>query len=705
MSSHRFVRQKKFKWKQTRDSKEFEEWKVLNRFTADNIEYVELQNIKSGLKDTKQYDFLAQAFFEGLIAFEIKGEGAADLGEGETFATKYDVEAPDDIEAHYWEEAKLRLEAILPLLSIQRKKKSYQDRLDEIKAAVDDENNDEWDEERFALLNVKSARTLERLVSKFIKSNGNIRSLLRNYKNSGAPGQPGINSDAQVLEALDIVSLDASPKEVLGETELLVDEANAANESDEILIAPSLSTVDRMIKRQRYEKKLERFLGPIRSIINSKQHGVFRELSYPRERVELDGTKTDLIVVNDDGEPIGRLTFIVAIDVKTRVVLGYYLGFEPESWQSVSDTLYDVIRYNESPITRWGTTNQLEKNYGLVYSAAHDRGKGFKNTHMIDSMYALGTTIFTVGTLHGEGKAFVESFLKTVNKSFWHVQIGTTLSNYLDLGKHDPRKVACVYLSELDRKFNKYRFDYYHMDGHSGLNGASPHDKYHEFINTGWEPPLPPNLDNLSVLLGRTAYKELSDKGILELYIRYNNKSSDELVSFVKSIEYFRAHPGAAPVRKTLLGKVLPPHKVKVKIIPTDIHTVYVHNYLNNTYIPLYSHHPEYTRGLPAWKHRIILNMLNKSNDKITDKTLARVKRELREEFSSQAPSVQKARFETDGKASRDLNKPKVASDSSDSTPLSVNETKDALSEDELSDIFANSRDNATQWFEDEDDD
>ncbi|GEM_PF-3769112 len=700
MSLHRFVRHKRFTWKSTRDSQEFDEWIVLNRFKVEEKDYVELRNVKSGLKDTKAHDLLVKALFDGCIKFEIKGDAGAELNEGETFSTRYNIEAPDDIEPHAWEQAKIRLKAIHPLLGIKRTKKSYQDRLEDIKNAIDDVNNDEWTDEEFKLLKVKSTRSLERFVSMFIKSDGNLRSLVPNYKNCGAPGITRINSDAQVYEAIDAVSPRATAREILGETELLVDEFNDANPSAISLKAPSIRTVHRRASRIQYERRTAEYWGSVRMLIDSKQHGVFEELRYPREQIELDGTKTDLIVVNDDGEPIGRLTFIIAIDVKTRVIVGYYLGFEPESWQSVSDTLYDVICTKESPITRWGTTNEIQKLYGIAYAILHDRGKGFKNTHMIDSMTALGTTIFTAGTLHGEGKAHVESFLRTINQSFWHVRLGTTLSNYLDLGKHDPKKVACVYLSELDRKFNKWRFDLYHMDGHSGLNGASPHSIYHEFIDGGWEPALPANADNLSILLGRTKYKELSDKGVLDNYIRYNNQYSDKLVKFRKTIKYFREHPGAAPVRRDLLGAILPPHKVKVKIISTDINMVYVHDYIDNTYIPLYSHHPEYTRGLPSWKHQVILRMLKRSNSKITEKALARVRRELREVFNSQAPSVQKARYETDGRSSREMNQLNSPHDLINKASESPILSSEAFTEDELSDIFAKSRLNATQWFD-----
>lgn len=368
MSLHKFVRHKRFKWKSTRDSQEFDEWIVLNRFKVEEKDYVELRNIKSGLKDTKAHELLVKALFDGYIKFEIKGNAAAELNEGETFSTRYNIEVPDDIEPHEWAQAKIRLKAILPLLSIKRTKKSYQDRLDDIKNAVYDVNNDDWTDEEFKLLKVKSARSLARFVSTFIKSDGNLRSLVPNYKNCGAPGINRINSDAQVYEAIDAFSPNAKAREILGETELLVDEFNDANQSASPLKAPSLRTVQRRASRIQYERRTAQYFGSVRMLIDSKQHGVFEELRYPRQRIELDGTKSDLIVVNDDGEPIGRLTFIIAIDVKTRVIVGYYLGFEPESWQSVSDALYDVIGIKESPITRWGTTNEIKKLYGVPYA-------------------------------------------------------------------------------------------------------------------------------------------------------------------------------------------------------------------------------------------------------------------------------------------------------------------------------------------------
>jgi hypothetical protein len=65
------------------------------------------------------------------------------------------------------------------------------------------------------------------------------------------------------------------------------------------------------------------------------------EAARPLEIVQIDHALVDLIVVNPDSrKPIGRPWITLAIDVFTRAVVGYYLGFEPPNQTIVGLALH-----------------------------------------------------------------------------------------------------------------------------------------------------------------------------------------------------------------------------------------------------------------------------------------------------------------------------------------------------------------------------
>ena len=74
------------------------------------------------------------------------------------------------------------------------------------------------------------------------------------------------------------------------------------------------------------------------------QYGQTPYPDWPLERVEIDHTRTDLIVIDDrDNLPLGRLTLTYCLDTATRYPLGYYLGFEPPSYLTVMECLHHAI--------------------------------------------------------------------------------------------------------------------------------------------------------------------------------------------------------------------------------------------------------------------------------------------------------------------------------------------------------------------------
>jgi putative transposase len=98
----------------------------------------------------------------------------------------------------------------------------------------------------------------------------------------------------------------------------------------------------------------------------------------PLERVEIDHTHLDLMVVDDQsGLPLGRPYVTACIDCYSRCILGIYIGFNPPSYQSVAACLKDcflpkVNLQRDYP----GIVNEWPA-YGVMHNLVVDGGLEF----------------------------------------------------------------------------------------------------------------------------------------------------------------------------------------------------------------------------------------------------------------------------------------------------------------------------------------
>jgi putative transposase len=95
------------------------------------------------------------------------------------------------------------------------------------------------------------------------------------------------------------------------------------------------------------------------------------------ERVEIDHTLTDVVIVDDeDNLPLGRLTYTSCLDTATRYPLGHYIGFEPPSYLTVMECLYHAILPKGDVRQQYGTRHEWLA-CGVPYTLVVDNGKEF----------------------------------------------------------------------------------------------------------------------------------------------------------------------------------------------------------------------------------------------------------------------------------------------------------------------------------------
>jgi putative transposase len=121
-------------------------------------------------------------------------------------------------------------------------------------------------------------------------------------------------------------------------------DANKFRPEAERLPIPSRSTIYRETKRMPpYEVMVARY-GKRRAEIEFRVSGAGPETSRALQRVSMDHTPSDIIVVDDSTMlPLGRPTITSALDEHTRCPMGFYEGFEPPSCLSVMRCLKHAI--------------------------------------------------------------------------------------------------------------------------------------------------------------------------------------------------------------------------------------------------------------------------------------------------------------------------------------------------------------------------
>lgn len=203
-------------------------------------------------------------------------------------------------------------------------------------------------------------------------------------------------------------------------------------------------------------------------------------VQHPLQIVQIDHTKVDVTVVDPiERQPIGRPILTIAIDVCTRMVLGFYLSLEAPSVTSVALCLTHAIIDK----TRWLQDRGISLEWpasGLpecihVDNGAEFHARAFKlgcdDHNIVVSYRPPGTPRFG---------GHVERLIGTMMGAV-HLLPGTNFSNVLDRGDYDPEVRAVMTMRELEA-WLALEIIAYHSHLHRGI-GRPPVAAWNEAIS------------------------------------------------------------------------------------------------------------------------------------------------------------------------------------------------------------------------------
>ncbi|NWL78030.1 transposase [Pseudomonas taiwanensis] len=322
-----------------------------------------------------------------------------------------------------------------------------------------------------------------------------------------------------------------------------IEDLNSKRSSADQLRVPSESTLRRIIRElDKYETEFYQ-LGRRTAIKNQSWSKIIRRLRHLLERVECDTQVLDIIVVNAYGEVLGRPYLTVALDVRSRRIIGWDISLNPPS---IEKTIRAI---------KMSLSSEHERN-GLALLYVTDNGPEFVAKKLRDCLTLLGAEIRFCEPGEPNQKPFVERWFKTLTTGLIHHMKGTTFSNIQERGEYDSEAEAIFTLEQLRAAFQDWLDSVYHSDFHRGL-GTSPDIFWEAHTDPAFPAKRYSNKDLKMLFLskkvatpvnGRIGFENLQWTGPAVAYLSTLNSKKDKLTLYYDTSELGTAwvcHPDA----------------------------------------------------------------------------------------------------------------------------------------------------------------
>lgn len=414
-----------------------------------------------------------------------------------------------------------------------------------------------------------SSITIYRWCQSYIDSNEDPLALAPRTANCGRrKGQIDVEVIELFYETIDTYYLSRARNSRIDAHAELCDrvvEANHQRPKEEWLRTISYSGFCKLIKRL-----LDPFIVMARRMGEKHARRYFRSRDrgpvalFILERIEIDHTRLDIIVVHPiTREPLSRPTVTVAIDRRSRMVVGIYIDLEPPSSIAVLMCLRQAVTSKQAILDVipecQGFTWPVEGQFRLI---CMDNGPEFHSKVHKQFCADLHADMQYCPPGKPWYKGAVERFIGTLNRRLIHKLPGTTWSNPVERGDYPSEKLASLTLHELRQLVFRWVVVDYHNTRHHEL-GETPLQCWTRLVDEHPVPPLPQSL-SLEIETGLAFVRTIHDSRI-----------------GVKGLLYH--HPYLIHLQQKLPGKP----KVMLRIDPEDVTQAYIYDPLNKALIKL----------------------------------------------------------------------------------------------------------------------
>jgi putative transposase len=321
----------------------------------------------------------------------------------------------------------------------------------------------------------KDLGTLYRWLKRFNET-GTMSSLIPDVR--GGKGQSRLNKDVNAIinSAIEEEYLTEQRKSISKTYEKIVIQCKNMH-----LQVPHINTLRNRIMNISEEQKIRFRIGkdaakqkfdPIKSS--------FPGAEYPLSVVQIDHTKVDIILVDEIyRKPIGRPWLTVAIDVFSRMVLGFYISFDPPGALATGMCISYAILPKELSLSKLNINAEWPC-WGVMKKIYLDNAKEFHGAMLLRACQEYNIEIEFRPPKTPNYGGHIERFFGTLSKNI-HSLPGTTFSDIEERKGYNSEKKAALTLSEFEKWLTILIVESYHNKIHSGIN-AAPIAKYKEGI-------------------------------------------------------------------------------------------------------------------------------------------------------------------------------------------------------------------------------
>jgi putative transposase len=221
----------------------------------------------------------------------------------------------------------------------------------------------------------------------------------------------------------------------------------------------ALPVRDRLARRSHGKAARDRF---------DARPGSLDEAQRPLDFVQIDHTKVDVIVVDEQQRlPIGRPWITLAIDVYSRMVLGFYISLDPPGAIATGQCIAHAALPKEAWLAKRGIVGSWPC-WGFPARIHLDNAKEFHGEMLRRACEQYGISLEYRPVAQPHMGAHIERLLGTLLRAL-HELPGATFSNPGERGNYDPEARAVMTLGELERWLTEYIVGVYHARRHRGI--------------------------------------------------------------------------------------------------------------------------------------------------------------------------------------------------------------------------------------------
>lgn len=367
---------------------------------------------------------------------------------------------------------------------------------------------------------------------------------------------------------------------VMAEIQILIAEYNASHDIQ--LEVPSREKLRRFINTlDSYEVSLRRH-GKHYTNRKFRAAGISFVAREPLEMVMADGQVMDVVLVreneDDTVDDIGRPFLTAFIDIRTRVILGFYISLAPFCGATLLRALKNAV------------VDDADKPKGIPGKLIIDNGADYQDSGFLKACSKLNILVEACKPRDPNAKALIERFFKTINTDLIHKLSGTTFSNPQERGDYNSQDMARLTIDDLRQHVETWIEDVYHIRVHRSLERA-PLDVWNEEA-----PGCYPNT--------------LSDKDA-EILLRDERECT--LVKGRIEVHGLQWKCPSLTTWEMTRRRLNKERKVIVRIDELNLSEVYIATKDEPTnFHKAYSRTPGYTQSLSLYEHKLLKDELKK---------------------------------------------------------------------------------------------